>query len=404
MEPLEAKRLLSKYLFACNPVGQPRHITMVAVGPKLRNGRPTGEMAIIIGVAKKLPPQMLQSSSSFEANMRLWRSLMPLQANAHLVMIPPEIAGIKTDVQEKPIYQHFSSSVCGVLAEVQAAITELQAAYGCSSNGNGSSIQNRQKFRPTIPAGASTILHGSTACTLTGWVIDKATGLYRAIVAHHCGEDFTNCTPAPAGSVWVQPSPMDGGSDADHWATRGTEEVDMKDAHVDAFVLDPEDQAMFTNEIVGLGTIDGKALDPQQGEMASMSGRTSGVIQGVITSPSADVSINYEGCGILTKEDTVITQLPAQGGDSGSPCVLTRDGKQLIFGQLIAGGSGEGVAFKIQYIEEGYKCDFDISQAPPSPPTPPNPPSPTEEVQYSVDDGLTWQTAESIIVKPVPAS
>ena len=373
---------------------------MVAVGPKLRNGKPTGETAIIVGVAKKLLPEKLLGPHSFYSNVSMYHYNKRLKLNAHLQMIPPDIFGIKTDVQEKQVYQHFSSSICQTLATIQAAIAQIQAAYGCSSSNGGGSIANRNRFRPTIPAGASTILHGSTACTLTGWVIDKATGKYRAIVAHHCGEDFTNCTPAPAGSVWVQPSPMDGGSDTDHWAVRGAEEVDMKDDHVDAFILDPEDQAMFTNEIVGLGTIDGKALDPQQGEMASMSGRTSGVIQGVITSPSADVSINYEGCGVLTKKDTVITQLAAQGGDSGSPCVLTRNGKQLIFGQLIAGGAGEGVAFKIGYIEEGYNCDFDISQAqPPSPPPPP-----TEEVQFSTDDGLTWQTAESVIVRPVPSS
>jgi hypothetical protein len=291
-----------------------------------------------------------------------------------------------------------SQQICDYIDQAITALQMIRSALGCSSGGNGS-VPNRQKFRPQIPAGASMIAQHSTACTFTAWVIDKATQKLRMIVANHCGMEnlSANCNPVPAGTPWVQPSPMDGGTDNDHVAKRGSEKPDITDPYVDAIILDPDDQSEFTNAIVGQGTIDGKASDVQNGEQIYLSGRTSGPQEGVVVYPSTDVNIDYGACGILTKRDCIMAQITIAGGDSGDPATVVRNGKRLIVGMWNAGSSMYGVAMKIPYVEAKYNCDFDISHAQPQPPQPPNPPpNPTAALSVSVDGGqaITGSKAE----------
>lgn len=284
-------------------------------------------------------------------------------------------------------------SLCDYLAQIKAVIEQLEQAYGCGSN---SSVPNQQRFRPKIPAGASMIALGSTACTFSAWAIKKSTGKKVMVVANHCGMAGSQCETVPPGTVWVQPSPMDGGTEADHVAVRSSTPADLRDPTIDALELDPDSQDSFTNEIVGQGTIDGKAYSVNSSEAIFKSGRTTGPGQGTVSYPSSDVNINYGPCGTLTKRDTIIASMNLQGGDSGDPATVVRNGKRLIVGEWVAGGSGLGVAMKIKPIEDKYGLDFDISQAPPPPPS-------TSLIQYSVDGG-PYQDAKTISVQGKPST
>jgi hypothetical protein len=360
--------------------------TCVSIDEKIKNGRGTGEPCLRIGVVQKMRKPdywgILADQDTFETLFQEWKERgKPQEFNTMPPVIPSKIKNMKTDIIQTGRFD---------------ALTEVPRHQSYEPPTPDAGENNRKKWRPTIPAGASMIADGSTACTFTAWAKDKATGKYRMIVANHCGLIANQCQTVPVGYAWVQPSPMDGGTSADHVAKRGPEQADPKDPYVDALPLDPDRQDYFTKEIVDLGTIEGKALDPKVNEAIYKSGRTTGTGQSPIFSASTDVNINYGACGTLTKKDCIIANtIGLQGGDSGDPATVVRNGKRLIVGQWNAGSAyGMGVAMKIQHIEEKYNCDFDISQ-----PTPP----PEAQLEYSVDDGA-WQTAKTVNVRAKQAT
>jgi len=354
------------------------HFTLIAIAEKITGGKPTGRQALVIGVKKKLPEAVLTSNEMFWDLYELWKKSKPhyLPLNSAPPTVPRIIMGMETDIIETD--------------EIKA-LPQWGKGPQLGKNLPLAGENNRKKWRPQIPAGCSMIADLSTACSFTAWVKDKTTGKKRMIVANHCGLAVLGCTNVPAGYPWVQPSPLDGGTSLDHVAKRGPEEPNIRDKYVDGAILDPDDEAMFTNAIVDQGTIDGKALDPQIAEAIYKSGRTTGTGQSPIAM-FADVNINYGACGVLTKKDCILAMtINLQGGDSGDPATIVRNGKRLIVGQWNAGSStGLGIAMKIGYMETKYNCDFDISEEQPQPPP--------GEIEYSADSG-PWTKAKTINVR-----
>jgi len=106
---------------------------------------------------------------------------------------------------------------------------------------------------------------------------------------------------------------------------------------VDAALARPLDPAMFTDEILGIGTISG-TMAPTLGQQVRKSGRTTGLTFGRVTLLNATVNVGYNTVhGDRTARFTgqVITEAMSQGGDSGSLVVNASDNRAV--GLLFAG-------------------------------------------------------------------
>jgi hypothetical protein len=101
----------------------------------------------------------------------------------------------------------------------------------------------------------------------------------------------------------------------------------------------PVNPEMFSNSILGIGTIEGLRL-PELGLRVRKHGRTTGLTEGNITLLNATVNVNYStSAGSRTARFTgqVITDPMSQGGDSGSIIVEANSNRAV--GLLFAGSS-----------------------------------------------------------------
>ena len=107
----------------------------------------------------------------------------------------------------------------------------------------------------------------------------------------------------------------------------------------DCALARPVNPEMFSNSILGIGTINGIRV-PELGLRVRKHGRTTGLTEGTISLLNATVNVNYvTAAGPRTARFTgqVITEPMSQGGDSGSIIVDTNSDRAV--GLLFAGSS-----------------------------------------------------------------
>lgn len=303
-------------------------VVSVGRGFKIVDGARTDEVAIIVGVKKKLPAAQLTTKE----------------------LIPQAIGGQKTDVIE---------------------VGEFKAL--------GDPPSHTARCRP-VPAGVSVGHHLITAGTLGCYV--KKAGVIYALSNSHV---MANSGDAVAGDTVLQPGPHDGGCVGnDDFArltdyiplnfmgipskcpisqavaaclnavltlfkrkTRFSVEVGLTNI-VDCAIARPYRLEYIDESILEAGPVSEDVVEPQLGMKVLKSGRTTGYTHGIITQVDVTVNVSYGEKGMAIFEDQFIAEGDniCAGGDSGS-LVFSADGKRV--GLLFAGDQSSKILIANRY-------------------------------------------------------
>jgi hypothetical protein len=278
-------------------------------GNKLKDtlSRLKGEQCIKVFVEKKIPEGQLKKND----------------------IIPKEIDGIKTDVEETP---------------------EL--------------IPLRNMERPVV-GGCSGMLKGWTACTIGG-VVFKGDKPY-LLSNEHCFDRWFD--KEQVGTKIMQPSPFDGGTQQQHEVATlvNTEHrlvLDGKTLNEFDTSIQPLDAGIPYKELFqkDIGQVKNEIADIKPGEIVQKRGRTTGYTTSHVIATNVVASVRYglakDKLGMFKNQ--IFTRNVnwgfVNGGDSGS---LVFDMEDRCIGNLFAGSEGEngvGVISPIAPIMQ--KLDF----------------------------------------------
>lgn len=316
-------------------------ITAVYTGFKVRNGKRTGEVAIVFAVDHKLPITSIPPEDR----------------------IPADFDGVPTDV--------------------------IEATYKALT------LNSRQ--RPCA-AGYSIGHVRISAGTFGGPVKRGASEDWLCLTNNHVAAESNGGSP---GDRVLQPGKADGGSDPlDWWATleeyvtinfegfpfpgkknqalgrawwatvKGVGNAGAKLTGcplrarvgllaigqptpnlVDAAICRPREQSMLNPSVHKLGTVQG-VRDLSLGDVVQKTGRTTEHTNGVVEGVNGMVSVQYGEGKLATFDDQVIVRSTdagefSAGGDSGS-WVLTPD--MYVGGLLFAGGGGQTICNKMSHV------------------------------------------------------
>ena len=281
------------------------NVVGVGIGYKVRGGEITKEHAIVALVAKKLAKEYLPKSG----------------------LIPAEIEGLTTDVRE---------------------VGELRL------------LANTAKVRPAQP-GYSIGHYKITAGTFGAVVYDAQTREPLILSNNHVLANVTNGTDGNSkiGDPIYQPGKYDGGTEQDtiahlHRFVPVYYGLFAKTNKVDCAAAKPISDDMITNEILGIGKVNGTAEAAVDMNIKN-SGRTTELTEGTIDTVSTTVRVNM-GDGRYAKfADQFVAGATSKGGDSGS---LVLDENNAAVGLLFAGSDTTTVMCRIQNVLEELDVTF----------------------------------------------
>lgn len=299
----------------------------VDINEKVSDGKPTGELAIVVYVEKKKPRSQLSADQA----------------------IPAKIEGIPTDVKEEKIELHTARvALTDIMPLVDA--TKYATLHGGISMGPCRSVHLDP---PDVPASGNYIFVG----TLGAIVTDRTTKAAMALTNFHVA-----CVDSgwAAGNAQCQPSRVDGGTcPAD---TFGTLTRAALSNHVDGAVVTIQAGKTTDCSIEEIGAVKGQAVAVQKSAVRKR-GRTTGLTFGKVDSIDASVTINYgDGLGNHTLKnqirivpDTAQSAQFSDHGDSGSVVV---DGADKVIGLLFGGSSVATYANPIQFVLDELNVDL----------------------------------------------
>jgi hypothetical protein len=288
-----------------------KNVVACGVGYKRIGGQLTKELAVVVSVIKKLPPEALAMDE----------------------IIPRVVGAVQTDIVET-----------GVIRSLQAPT---------------------DRWRPA-PGGVSIGHFNITAGTL-GCLVTRGSELF-ILSNNHV---LANSNAATIGDSILQPGKYDGGTEADRIATleafvpiqfetspptclvvsdlvfilnvlarlagsrhrilgyRAAAEANL----VDAAIARPLAADLVERRILNIGVPRG-SREATLGTAIRKSGRTTGLTTGDIQQIDASVRVSYGNAGTALFQDQFIAGAMSQGGDSGSAVL---DGEGYVIGLLFAG-------------------------------------------------------------------
>ncbi len=287
------------------------NVVGVGLGYKISQGVNTGELSLVVSVARKVAPSALAAKD----------------------MVPRALDGVKTDVVQTGVLRAFQSP--------------------------------RDRWRPVVPPGVSVGHYRITAGTF-GCLVRRGEQVF-ILSNNHVLANSNDCEQ---GDAILQPGAADGGTADDKIATLadyvpidfGTTEPDCPIAggsakllnyvarafgsshqlqavkqttgenRVDAALARPLSPDLVRNEILDIGAPTGSGT-ATLGTEVQKSGRTTGHTQGAITQIDATVRVDYGGRSALFTGQLMAGSM-SQPGDSGS-AVLDMD--KRVVGLLFAG-------------------------------------------------------------------
>jgi len=316
----ELAKLFRKY--------RPYGVNFVGIGRKEVGGRPTGELAIVFSVEKKLPKDEV---------VRIYRT--------EEAVIPREIeiAGKKllTDVKE---YRKIRAIGRLSFWNVLGRLRKRGKRIACKEVEPAQQEDFTKRVRPVKP-GYSCGSVCVTACSLNIAFKDKETGkVYLSTCAHCAGllryeknRWFCDYPVKDKCKPLLQPGPLDGGKVPDDIVAylerisnftlgHAPERPLMSDFALCKLREDvkPED---FVQNVLPDGTEVKDIVEfPDIGAKLYKVGRTSGVIDGLIVDAYGLAEVDYDVCGYRYVMCGVgVPGAPIKGGDSGSVLVLSDD-------------------------------------------------------------------------------
>jgi len=288
-------------------------VVAVDIAEKEKDGQKTGELSIVVFVEQKKPTSKLAKGA----------------------VIPKEIDGIKTDVQE--------------------LVIELQPAYRQLADGElfvdpadyptlagGISIGPRRSVflsPPDVPAPGNYVFVG----TLGAMVRDRATGATMGLTNFHVA-CVTNTWSV--GDRQVQPSLVDGGAPTGEF---GSLTRAVLSENIDGAVITIDAAEPWTATVTGVGDVAG-STPAVVGMAVQKRGRTTEHTFGTVASTDFTVTLNYGsdvGSRTLRHQiriDTDTARNPrfSNQGDSGS---VVLDTSRNVIGLLFAGSNDGSMTF-----------------------------------------------------------
>ncbi|CAN7219476.1 hypothetical protein [Knoellia sp. LjRoot47] len=288
-------------------------VVAVDIAEKETGGRKTGELSIVVFVDKKKPKSRLAKDA----------------------LIPTEIDGVKTDVQE-------------LVIELQPAFRKVDDAelFVDPSNyptlAGGISIGPRRSVflsPPDVPSAGNYVFVG----TLGAMVRDRASGATMALTNFHVACVNNTWT---VGDRMVQPSLVDGGAPTGEF---GSLTRAVLSENVDGAVITVDTSEPWTATVTGVGDVNG-STPATVGMAVQKRGRTTEHTFGTVASTDFTVTIDYGsdvGSRTLRHQiriDTDTTRNPrfSDHGDSGS---VVLDTSRNVVGLLFAGSNDGSMTF-----------------------------------------------------------
>ncbi|MFC7490255.1 MULTISPECIES: hypothetical protein [unclassified Knoellia] len=288
-------------------------VVAVDIAEKEKDGEKTGELSIVVFVEQKKPTSKLAKGA----------------------VIPKEIDGIKTDVQE-------------LVIELQPAYRQLDdtelfvdpADYPTLAG--GISIGPRRSVflsPPDVPAPGNYVFVG----TLGAMVRDRATGATMALTNFHVA--CVNNTWS-VGDRQVQPSLVDGGAPTGEFGSLTRAALSE---NIDGAVITVDASQPWTATVTGVGDVAG-STPATVGMAVQKRGRTTEHTFGTVASTDFTVTVDYGsdvGSRTLRHQiriDTDTSRNPrfSNSGDSGS---VILDGSRNVVGLLFAGATNGSMTF-----------------------------------------------------------
>ena len=270
----------------------------VDIGEKISDGRPTGELSIVVYVEAKKAPSRVPKGQQ----------------------VPAEVAGVPTDVQE--------------------LVIELQGGPGLYAGDPLSDTSKHTTIRGGISIGPARHQNAGTGGAL---VRDTTTGALSLLTNYHVACVDTSWT---AGEDVLQPGRFDSGDPATDRVGTLTRGVISEQVDGAVVRLDPDEA--WADEVVDIGAVNGSTA-AVVGMAVQKRGRTTEHTHGEVVSVDATVTLDYgDGVGMRTLRHQVSIRPAAGGprfsdrGDSGS--VVMNGGRQVV-GLLFAGARDGSLTF-----------------------------------------------------------
>ena len=285
----------------------------VDIGEKYSDGKPTGELSIVVYVTEKKAKDALSTKE----------------------VIPKTVDGVKTDVQELVIELQVAAHRLEADAQVDA--TAYTTLHGGISMGPSRSIYMTP---PEVPAAGNYVFVG----TLGAMVRDRASGATMALTNFHvaCVDDGW-----AVGNRMVQPGRPDGGNPATQEFGNLTRA--QLTENTDGAVVTVDTGHAWDYTVEGIGDVAGTAT-ATNGMAVQKRGRTTEHTFGTVGSTDATLSIDYgDGLGVRTLRhqirvdtDTARSARFSDQGDSGS---VVMDMNRNVVGLLFAGSTDGSTTF-----------------------------------------------------------
>lgn len=300
------------------------NVVGLAEGIKWKDGKPTGEPALIVLVTHKLDKNQIHSGN----------------------LVPSKLGDMQTDVLA--VGHLFAGGDCHASnAGIQTLTKRIRPAQG------GYSVGHKNITAGTIATCVYDILPGGTVSPPV-----HGTGIpskYYILSNNHV---LANSNAGAIGDAILQPGPYDGGVDpADRIATLSrfipisfspATPLASQNNLVDCAIAEGQFHDL-NREIYWVGDVRGwrkKAL-VTVGTVVKKTGRTTSFTTGKITAINATVDVNYGGGNVARMKDQIVTTNMSAGGDSGS-LVLTLD--NVAVGLLFAGSTSSMIANQIENV------------------------------------------------------
>lgn len=287
------------------------NVVGVGVGYKIRAGKPTGELALIVYVEKKRSKRSLSKANTVPASLTV----------AARTSVVPQLLTDEERIKTLP--------VASVPVEVPTDVKEVGRI-------EAQTFQDRLRpVKPGFSLGHFSITAGTFGCLVRDLTPPHAIYL---LSNNHV---LANSNAANIGDPILQPGPFDGGQDPEDIVAKLERFMPIRfgspEAYnlVDAALALPTDSYGVIASIVGLGIPKGTE-EATLGMQVTKSGRTTQTTTGEVIDIDATIAVNY-GTGSAYFRNQIITTDMSEGGDSGS-LVLAQETNKAV-GLLFAGSS-----------------------------------------------------------------
>lgn len=307
------------------------NVVGLAEGIKWKNGKPTGEPALLVLVTHKLEAGQLGSKD----------------------LVPPSLGDMQTDVLDVG-FLFAGGEVEYAGAGIQTLGQRVRPAQG------GYSVGHKNITAGTIATCVYDILPGGSVSPPVHGV--GIPGKYYILSNNHV---LANSNAASLGDAVLQPGPYDGGTDPADRIANLTRFVPI--------TFNPPTPLASQNNLVDCAIAEGqfhdlnrliywnghvrgwrRKADVTVGMLVKKTGRTTNFTTGRITAVNATIDVNYGGGKVARLKDQIVTTNMSAGGDSGS-LVLTLD--NVAVGLLFAGSSTSMIANQIENVRSLLKVE-----------------------------------------------